>query len=343
MRREGIVRGLRRLAREGHGSVRMRLPGAVVLEVLYRPGRWMDDAELVELTGCLRGVAKAGSHHGVAPQYGPLLGEREDLSRRVVSIARDARDERALGFSAMALIPVTLDGRADEVLHLGLLYVEPSSQRRDLVRPLYLVPLLMQLLLRGGRPFHCSSTSQVPAIIGWVGTAFPDTFPSTEPTARQTSLHRELAAQIFSQRRVFGCDGTSELDLDRQVIRRAFPGGKAALRKTLAEVRLSRDGAVNAWCEEALDYGRGDEVLQVGRVELLAVRTVVRHFVARLGPAGWALEKAFAGLVRVAGEPSMRVAHRLLGGRPGAPAGGGESPWQVEDAEESWPLTTPHG
>ena len=60
------------------------LGGGIDVVVYECPGRWCDDAMLASIVDDLRTVARAGQQGKDVPMYGPLLGDRGDLSARLL-------------------------------------------------------------------------------------------------------------------------------------------------------------------------------------------------------------------------------------------------------------------
>ena len=137
--------------------------------------------------------------------YGIFSGERERLSRAVVTLICEEASGRPIAFNALSVMPVELDGEAIEVTHLGLVMVDPDVQGQGLSWVLYGLTTLV-LFMRGGlRPKWISNVTQVPAVCGMVCETFSDVFPSPQAGARQSFAHLQLARGIMRQHRaVFG-------------------------------------------------------------------------------------------------------------------------------------------
>src|SRR5207244_11813591 len=91
--------------------------------------------------------------------------------------------------------------------------------------------------------------------------------------ARQSVGHLQLARGIMSRHRaVFGVGEEAGFDEARFIITNAYTGGSDALKKTFEAAPKHRDEQYNAFCARELDYGRGDDVLQLGRIDLAGAR-----------------------------------------------------------------------
>jgi hypothetical protein len=106
-----------------------------------------------------------------------------------------------------------------------------------------------------------------------VSETFSDVFPSPHPGARQSFAHLQLARGIMARHRaVFGVGDEAGFDEARFVITNAYTGGSDALKKTFETAPKHRDEQYNGFCARELDYARGDDVLQLGRIDLAGAR-----------------------------------------------------------------------
>jgi hypothetical protein len=80
---------------------------------------------------------------------------------------------------------------------------------------------------------------------------------------------------------VFGVGEEAGFDEARFVITNAYTGGSDALKKTFAAAPKHRDEQYNAFCSRELDYARGDDVLQLGRIDLAGAR---RYLLSEVPP-----------------------------------------------------------
>jgi hypothetical protein len=73
-------------------------------------------------------------------------------------------------------------------------------------------------------------------------------------------------------RGVFGVSEQAGFDEARFVITDSYTGGSDALKKPFDAAPKHRDEQINAFCARELDYARGDDLLQIGRIDLPAAR-----------------------------------------------------------------------
>ena len=83
-------------------------------------------------------------------------------------------------------------------------------------------------------------------------------------------------------RAVFGVGNEAGFDEARFVITDAYTGGSDALKKSYDVAPKHRDEQYNGFCARELDYSRGDDLLQIGRIDLAAAR---RYLMSEV-PAG---------------------------------------------------------
>lgn len=241
----------------------------------------MPPSEVERLAGDC-GIVVRACLDGGDLDYGLFGEDRSPWARTVITIVRRRDDGRPIAFNAMPILPLLQAGNTEELLHLGLVMVDPGERGEGLSWVLYGFTCFALFLRRGLRPLWISSVTQVPAVVGLVAETFADVYPAQKGTA-QTFAHRHFAHQIMrSEREAFGVGEDAGFDPDAQVITDAYTGGSDHLKKTFAVAAKHRDPRYNAFCEGALDYSRGDDVLQIGKLDL----TTAQRYVMRMVPRG---------------------------------------------------------
>jgi hypothetical protein len=240
--------------------------------VVESPGQSLSQAELDALVSQLRIVAgKTLSNQSLS--YGIFSGERERMARAVVTVICEETTGRPIAFNALSVMDVELDGEPTEVTHLGLVMIDPDVRGQGLSWVLYGLTALVLFARDGLRPKWISNVTQVPAVVGMVSETFSDVFPSPHPQARRSFAHLQLARGIMSRHRaVFGVGPEAGFDEARFVISDAYTGGSDALKKSFETAPKHRDETYNAFCARELDYVRGDDILQIGRIDLAGAR-----------------------------------------------------------------------
>ncbi len=260
----------------------LRTHEGLTTRIVESPGTSLAEDDLRQLVDDLRTVAGKTLPAGDLT-YGMFSGERERLSRAIVTLISEEATGRPIAFNALSVMPVELDGQSTEVTHLGLVMVDPDVQGQGLSWVLYGLTTLV-LFIRGGlRPKWISNVTQVPAVCGMVGETFSDVFPSPQSGSRASFAHLQLARGIMrAHRAVFGVGEEAGFDEARFVISDAYTGGSDALKKSFETAPKHRDEQYNAFCARELDYSRGDDLLQIGRIDLAAAR---RYLMSEV-PAG---------------------------------------------------------
>ncbi|WP_315777922.1 MULTISPECIES: hypothetical protein [unclassified Bradyrhizobium] len=240
--------------------------------IVESPGTTLDDAALAALVADLRTVAGKTLPAGELT-YGIFSGERDPLARAIITVVSEEAGGRPIAFNALAVMQVERDGDSQQVIHLGLVMVDPEARGKGLSGVLYGLTTLLLFVRDGLRPKWISNVTQVPAVAGMVCETFSDVYPSPLPQARQSFAHLQLARGIMrAHRAVFGVGGEAGFDEARFVITNAYTGGSDALKKTYDDAPKHRDAIYNGFCARELDYTRGDDLLQLGRIDLAAAR-----------------------------------------------------------------------
>ncbi|WP_170327333.1 hypothetical protein [Ruegeria arenilitoris] len=264
-------------------DIRLGIPGGYSVRILERPGLWMPSDELDNLVADLRSVASKTLPAGEL-KYGVFAGDRDRLAHSVITLISRKDDITPVAFNALALMDVNLGHRSEEVLHLGLVMVDPDLRSQGFSWVLYGLTCVLILLRNGMRPLWVSNVTQVPAVVGLVGQGFARVFPAAppEPQNRRSLLHLHLARSIMRHHRhVFGVGPDAGFDEDRFVITNAYTGGSDHLKKTYEDAPKHRDQVVNEFCENQLDYDRGDDVLQLGQMDMPTALSYVGREVPR--------------------------------------------------------------
>lgn len=260
----------------------LRTHAGMTTRIVESPGLSLSQPDLDALVADLRSVAGKTLPAG-SLTYGIFSGERERLSRAIVTLISEEGTGRPIAFNALSVMDVERDGEVEQVTHLGLVMVDPDVQGQGLSWVLYGLTTLVLFARDGLRAKWISNVTQVPAVAGMVCETFSDVFPSPQAGARQSFAHLQLARGIMKNHRaVFGVGDEAGFDEQRFVITDAYTGGSDALKKTYDAAPKHRDEQYNAFCARELDYGRGDDLLQLGRIDLAGARRYLQRDV----PAG---------------------------------------------------------
>lgn len=268
-----------------------------VVRIMERPGRWMSDQALADLTADLRQVAAKTLAEGDLT-YGVFAGDRDRLRDTIITLV-SLRDGTPIAFNALAVMELETQPAPVDVLHLGLVMVDPEQRSGGLSWVLYGLTCFLLFVRNQFRPLWISNVTQVPAVVGMVSEMFSDIWP--KPGAdRRTLTHVLLTRGIMQgHRHVFGVGDDAGFDEERFVITNAYTGGSDDLRKTWEQAPKHRDAVFNDFCADQLDYGRGDDVLQLGRMDLPAIRRYLTREVPKTALAGVMLTAGYVALRRL--------------------------------------------
>ncbi|WP_298887561.1 hypothetical protein [uncultured Bradyrhizobium sp.] len=273
-------------------------PGHVT-RIVESPGLSLPQDELDRLVTQLRIVA-AKTLAADELTYGIFSGERERLARAIVTLIFEEDSGRPIAFNAQSVMQVELDGTPVDVTHLGLVMVDPDARGQGLSWVLYGLTTLVLFLRDGLRPRWISNVTQVPSVVGMVTETFSGVYPSPRSEARQSFAHLQLARGIMRwHRSAFGVGAEAGFDESRFVITDAYAGGSDALKKTFDEAPKHRNPDYTDFCARELDYERGDDVLQIGRIDLAAARAYLFEQVPHRSLPGLFVASMFLGLQRL--------------------------------------------
>ena len=250
----------------------LRIHAGLSTRIVESPGSSLPPAELEALVSQLRIVATKTLPHD-SLDYGIFSGDPERMSRAIVTLISEEATGRPIAFNALSVMSVELDGAPAQVTHLGLVMVDPDVRGQGFSWVLYGLTALVLFARDGLRPKWISNVSQVPAVVGMVSETFSDVFPSPHPGSRQSFAHLQLARGIMAHHRaVFGVGDEAGFDEARFVITDAYTGGSDALKKSFDSAPKHRNPQYEAFCARELDYTRGDDILQLGRIDLAGAR-----------------------------------------------------------------------
>jgi hypothetical protein len=296
---------------QSHLNLRFSPTRDVVTHIVDRPGLWMKPEALARLVADVRAIARETLPEGDL-NYGVLGGDPARLQSSVLTVVYDRASGRPIAFNALAWMPMSLRGRPVDVLHMGLVMVSPTVRSQGLSWILYGLTCFL-LFARGGmRPIWISNVTQVPAVVGMVTESFAHVYP-TPDGAVQSFEHLLIARQIMrDHRHVFGVGPDAGFDEARSIITNAYTGGSDDLKKSFEVAAKHRQEKYNDFCAAMLDYVRGDDVLQVGQVNMAAAQKYAYAEVPRASLPGLVLGGAFLTLQSL----FLPLAHWLDASRP---------------------------
>ncbi|HUF69718.1 MAG TPA: hypothetical protein VMM79_13830 [Longimicrobiales bacterium] len=287
-----------------HIDLEIRVADGTHVRVVGRPGLWMPPQEQLRLVEELRSVVSETVDHGVL-DYGVLTGDQERLDNGILTILYESETGRPVAFNAMMLMRLLIRGRPQDVLHLGLVVVDPAFRSRGLSWVLYGLSVLLLSFRKQLRPLWISNVTQVPAVVGMVTDSFTGVFP-TARNARRSYDHLDIARQILrDHRHIFGVGPDAGFDFDRFIITNAYTGGSDNLKKSFAVAPKHRDEIHNEFCVTSLDYDRGDDFLQIGQFTFADAR----RYLLRSVPRGSLGSILYHALFLAAGSIALPLIH----------------------------------
>ena len=229
-------------------------------EILDCPGTWMTEAQLETLQERLVGVAVR--RLGSRPQYG-FFADKRSLDNKLVTIC--SRDGQDLCFNAMAYLGKY---RKRPVVHLGSVYSLEGQKGR--MQMLYLWSSLYLLIRHGFRKIYITSLTHTPRIFGSVEKSYTKVYPCAGSDREPEPFHFEIRDLLMrTYLKEFPFMTPPAID-DHFVIKgfRRMADGSLLFPDTRVSVPKHRQPAYNAFCLERLDYENGDDILQVGIMQI---------------------------------------------------------------------------
>ncbi|MFQ1699933.1 hypothetical protein ACJ5NV_04990 [Loktanella agnita] len=278
-------------------DVTIRSGADYIVRIVERPGMWMTQGQLVALSTDLRSVAARTLNNGDL-SYGIFSGDPARMGAVIITLV-SRPDGTPIAFNALAVMTLDTAPHPTDVLHLGLVMVDPAERQRNLSWVLYGLTCFLIFFRRQFRPVWISNVTQVPAVVGMVAEMFSYVWPRPGK-GRRTLNHLLLARQILAKHRsVFGVGPEAEFDEERFVITNAYTGGSDDLKKKWEDAPKHRDERYNDFCAEQLDYERGDDVIQLGQMDLSAMRTYLSRAVPKSAVLGLLVLGSLVALRRV--------------------------------------------
>lgn len=241
------------------------LPRAHYVTTYDQPGRWMTDSDLAVLRTTLRRVATGSI--GSVPTHRLFEQDRAVFENRLVSVAYDQTGPVA--FTAM----VYLDVPGDVVVHLGLTMIAERGRGQRLQSALFAKSLLLPVVNLCTLSYHVTNLAASPAGIGNVSDYFLDCFPHYEGAVTRKEHHVFIARHVLARyRREFGCSERARFDVAAFVVygsnKEEGGGTHQFIRKDGTAVSRHRTEICNRFVRERVDFGKGDELFQVARLDV---------------------------------------------------------------------------
>ena len=241
----------------------------VKVRVIERPAYSLEKKELDELREHLKAIVKK-SIPKEDLNYGIFAESSDAFKSNVITIIYSLEDNKPIAFNCLAWISCQLKGKEENVLHLGLVVIDPDVREGGLSWILYGLTTIFLFARNKLNPIWISNVTQVPAIVGMVSQSMDLVYPTPSNIGKPPFTHSWLVRQIIQDNRhVFGVGADAEFDSQRFIIKNSYTGGSDHLKKKFTEAQAHRDPRYNDFCKENLDYDRGDDFIQIGQFNLL--------------------------------------------------------------------------
>ncbi|MCG8683500.1 MAG: hypothetical protein MI892_01380 [Desulfobacterales bacterium] len=236
------------------------------IEVFEEPGRVLGDAPFAALSNDIQDIATSCFH--TLPDYQAMIGTRDALSDKLISIARDDTG-KAKGFCSMVFLDI---GGVGRVLHLGLTCVRPEARGKRLTH--FLVKKALTGYLLKQNPFGkiwISNCAAVLSSLGNVAMHFEKVFPSPFYSGSPSATHLKIARAIDSRfREKMYVLPDAILDEERFIFRASVKNTVFHKEKDDLAFHHRKNG-LNRFYANIMNFEQGDEVLQIGYFRMVSV------------------------------------------------------------------------
>ena len=242
-------------------------------DFLNRPGLYWSDEELTSKVNEFKQTAATCLDE--VPSYQCLEGNRDFFRRALIVTATDKRDGKLIGFCSAVLFE--MDNK-DDVLHLGLTCVDPKYRGLKLTH--YLTSKVLKGYFTEISMFGSLWISNVACVLSSLGNVakyFEHVYPSPY-LVKPSKKHVEIAKTISSKyREDFFVEKNITFDEELFLFKGSVSGN--SFEKSADDARFfHRDPTFNNFYKSLLDFKRGDEVLQIGRISIF---TFLKYFVRK--------------------------------------------------------------
>lgn len=234
-----------------------------------RPGQKWTDARVLEFIRQLRNVAE--DCFCEVPNYQALLLSPRALDNKVVSVALN-QDEEIVAFCSGLILDVPSVG---EVFHTGLTCVGLSARSSGLTHTLMHAAMMKFVL--SGNPFRkvwISNVACVLSSLGSVAAFMENVYPSPYGPIKPSAKHSAIADTINKHYRdEIYIDNAATFERNQFVFSGSVEG--TVFQKDSDDDRYQhRQALINNYYTQLLNFERGDEVCQVGYIQL---STALKH------------------------------------------------------------------
>jgi len=271
----------------------------VRVRVIERPAYSLAPEELEELRVDLKAIIKK-SIPKEDLNYGIFSDNSDAFKSNVITIIYSLVDNKPIAFNCLVWIKLQLKGKEENLLHLGLVVIDPDVREGGLSWILYGLTTIFLFARNKLNPIWISNVTQVPAIVGMVSQSFERVYPTPKNLGNPPFIHSWLVRQIIGDNRhVFGVGPDAEFDSEKFIIKNSYTGGSDHLKKKFSEAQAHRDPIYNEFCKNNLNYDRGDDFIQIGQFNLMSNKRVIMRSVPKKSVVGIVVSLFFITLQSV--------------------------------------------
>ena len=252
------------------------------LEYLFQPGLWMTDEEILGLKAELDQVNQTSKRNLKYGIFGPNHSSatlRKFFETSSVCLMRT--NGEVVGFFYNVILQV----KPVPAIHAGLVMIS-ANQGLDLLKIPYIYMALLQRRKFGS--YYYTNISSTPSIIG----AFGDVFSNVWPNYRDSMIrppNREYVKilNLLAQNYIAVHFPTEKIEIDAKRFVMKSPQQEMGFEQNFRKLSRYRRLEANLFCIFWLDYSKGEDIIQVGKVDLkfafkIGAQLLVWNFVDRL-------------------------------------------------------------
>ena len=254
------------------------------VHILEKPEYLLDEIEQKSLREEIYALSLKCTPNNQALDYGIFNDPNHNniLNQCILTLIRDNNSNKLIAFNCLPLLDLTLKNKPIYFVHLGLVMIDPDYRSKGLLYILYGLTVVIMFCRKRLTPIWVSNVTQVPAVVGSFSEGFNNVFPNALKNSRRSFDHLSLVRQIMlNHTHVFGVGNDAEFDEKTFIIKNAYTGGSDNLLKTWNQVTKYRNDTVNDFCQKHLNYDRGDDFIQIGKMDFFALQ----KYIIRMIPA----------------------------------------------------------
>ena len=245
-------------------------------EYYIKPGLCLNDKAITKLSLEIQNIAF--SCFSTLPGYQCMTGAREDLNDKIILLARD-QTGKAVAFQSLAILEIP---RVGEVLHIGLLCVEPQARRSGIAHQLLYRGLFTYIFRYKHRSsIWITNVSSIFSVLATLSYHCKQLYPSVRLDT-PTKKHRRIAEHFSTHSRKLVCIPDSiEFDKEKFICKEGNRNSVFYNGSKNENATYSRDDIHNEYYKNIINSTDGDAVLQVGHLSAWDSITQCGNFVSK--------------------------------------------------------------